>query len=204
MSAVAVERPSAVSPAVGRVGVGIDAAVSADHHVCVRRVAGDGSVSVERFRAAPTIAGLGLLARRLSELPAGTMVVAEPTSMTWLGLSAAAGQAGCGFALIGARHSSRLRAAIMGKNKSDLIDADVIARAPEVFELQAFHCPSPQELALRRAVTRRQAAVVDANRTYRRLVSLARWAFPDVWIAFAGSMPTAPCQMPRVCLQPVS
>jgi transposase len=184
-----VERPS--TAAAVRVCVGIDAAVSADHNVCVRQTAADGSASSERFRVAPTAAGLERLSRRLSALPAGTLVVAEPTSMTWLGLAAAAEQAGCGFALIGARHSSRLRSAIMGKNKSDVIDADVIARAPEVFDLAGFHAPSPQELALRRAVTRRQAAVIDANRAYRRLVSLARWAFPDVWIAFAGSLPTA-------------
>ena len=40
-------------------------------------------------------------------------------------------------------------------------------------------------------VTRRGAAVIDANRYLRRLISLARWAFPDVWSAFGGSLPTA-------------
>jgi hypothetical protein len=37
----------------------------------------------------------------------------------------------------------------------------------------------------------RRAAVVDGNRCWRRLLSLARWAFPDVWTAFAGSESTA-------------
>jgi hypothetical protein len=33
--------------------------------------------------------------------------------------------------------------------------------------------------------------VIDGNRYLRRLISLARWAFPDVWSAFRGSLPTA-------------
>jgi len=54
----------------------------------------------------------------------GVVAVAEPTSMTWLGLS---------IALRGARHAARLRGAIIGKDKSDVIDADVLATAGEVF-----------------------------------------------------------------------
>lgn len=33
--------------------------------------------------------------------------------------------------------------------------------------------------------------MIDGNRYWRRLMSLARWAFPDVWTAFGGSLPTA-------------
>ncbi len=44
---------------------------------------------------------------------------------------------------------------------------------------------------------RRGAAVVDINRYQRRLLSLARWAFPDVWNAFAGSPPTARAVLTR-------
>ena len=50
---------------------------------------------------------------------------------------------------------------------------------------------SPPQLVLRRACTRRGAAVIDGNRYLRRLISLARWAFPDLWSAFSGSLPTA-------------
>ena len=57
--------------------------------------------------------------------------------------------------------------------------------------------PDPAELALRRSVIRRAAAVIDANRSWRSLMSLARWAFPDVWIAFAGSLPTAKAVLGR-------
>ncbi|WP_208786589.1 hypothetical protein [[Micrococcus luteus] ATCC 49442] len=34
---------------------------------------------------------------------------------------------------------------------------------------------------------RRAGAVIDGNRCWGRLLSLARWAFPDIWTAFAGS-----------------
>jgi hypothetical protein len=119
------------------------------------------------------------------------VAVAEPTSMTWLPLAIALGDAGGRLALIGNRHSARLRAALAGKNKSDPIDANVLSRAGEFFSLEAARIPDAAELALRHAAQRRGKAMVDANRALRRLISLARWAFPDVWNAFAGSRPTA-------------
>src|SRR5262245_31957511 len=117
--------------------------------------------------------------------------------MTWLGLSIAVNEAGGQFALVGSRHAARLRGAISGKNKTDVIDADVLARAGDVFELTPLRLPSPPELALRRLCVRRGAAVIDGNRYLRRLLSLARWAFPDVWNAFATSMPTAKAVLGR-------
>ena len=188
-------RPAA-APAVVRVSVGIDAAVTAKHHVAVRETDADGSVSMHRFVVPPTLTGLSQLTRRLSRYP-GVVAVAEPTSMTWLPMALSLSAGGGRLALVGARHSARLRGAINGKNKSDVIDADVLARADDVFDLTPLVLPAPGELALRRAVTRRAAAVIDANRSWRRLVSLARWAFPDVWIAFAGSLPTAKAVLDR-------
>lgn len=182
------QHPSGDRPV--RVQVGIDAAIVSKHHVSLRQVGADGTVSQTRFLVPPTLAGLGQLTRRLADYPAA-MVVAEPTSMTWLGLAAAVQEAGGSFCLIGSRHAARLRGAISGKNKSDVIDADVLARAGEVFTLAPMVIPAPGQLALRRACTRRGAAVIDGNRHLRRLLSLARWAFPDVWNAFAGSLATA-------------
>jgi len=173
-----------------RVQVGIDAAVTANHHVCVRSLDSAGHEHTERFLVAPTLSGLALLTRRLASYP-GAVAVAEPTSMTWLSLSVAVSEAGGELALLGSRHSARLRGAIVGKNKSDVIDADVLARAGDVFTLRPMPVMTPPQLALRRAVTRRGAAVIDGNRYWRRLMSLARWAFPDVWTAFGGSLPTA-------------
>ena len=66
------------------VRVGIDAAVVAQHEVCVRATDAQGRVRIERFRVQPTLAGLRSLSSRLAEMP-GVVAVAEPTSMTWLG-----------------------------------------------------------------------------------------------------------------------
>jgi hypothetical protein len=172
------------------VRVGIDAAVVARHEVCVRATDAGGRVRTDRFTVQPTLAGLRLLTDRLAETP-GVMAVAEPTSMTWLGLSVALRDAGCDLSLLGARHAARLRGAISGKHKSDVIDADVLARAGEVFDLHSVRPVDPAQLALRRACVRRGTAVIDGNRYLRRLISLARWAFPDVWNGFRGSLPTA-------------
>jgi transposase len=173
------------------VAIGIDAAVVADHHVVVRRreAHGPGTV-VEEFRAPPTLAGMERLAKRLSVYP-GTVAVAEPTSMTWLPLALALNDAGCSLALVGNRHAARLRGALAGKNKSDVIDAEVLSRAGELFALPPARIPDAAELALRRAVLLRHKAVLDANRARRRLLAQARWAYPDVWIAFGRSWPTA-------------
>jgi hypothetical protein len=80
--------------------------------------------------------------------------------------------------LLGARHAARLRGAISGKHKSDVIDADVLARAGEVFDLHPLRPVDPAQLALRRACVRRGTAVIDGNRYLRRLISL------DVWNGF--------------------
>ncbi len=180
-----------MEPEGSAVAIGIDAAVVADHHVVVRRrdARGPGTV-VEEFGVAPTLVGLERLAKKLSVYP-GAMAVAEPTSMTWLPLALALEQAGCSFALVGNRHAGRLRGALAGKNKSDVIDAEVLSRAGEVFDLPPARIPDAAELALRRAVLLRHKAVLDANRARRRLLAQARWAYPDVWIAFGRSWATA-------------
>jgi hypothetical protein len=107
------------------VRVGIDAAIVAQHEVCIRATDAQGRVRIERFRVQPTLAGLRSLSNRLAEMP-GVIAVAEPTSMTWLGLSVALRDAGCDLSLLGAPHAARLRGAITGKHKSDVIDADVL------------------------------------------------------------------------------
>lgn len=109
----------ALAPTV-RLRVGIDAAITANHHMCLRRVGPDGAASTSRFLVPPTLAGLGLLSDRLAAFP-DVMAVAEPTSMSWLPLAVAVEQAGGRLSLVGSRHAARLRGAISGKNKSDVI-----------------------------------------------------------------------------------
>jgi transposase len=182
---------SIIEGSAAAVAVGIDAAVVANHHVVVRRPeAGQPGTVVDDFIVSPTLAGMERLTKRLVAW-SGAVAVAEPTSMTWLPLSIALRGAGVGLALVGNRHSARLRSALAGKNKSDPIDATVLSRAGEFFELCPARIPGATELALRRAAQRRGKTITDANRCLRRVISQARWAFPDLWNAFAGSRPTA-------------
>lgn len=159
--------------------IGIDAAIVANHRVAVR---GD---TREDFAIAPTLAGLAQLTERLAPY-AGSLVVAEPTGMSWLSLSHAAADAGCAMSLVQARHSAKLRSAIAGKNKTDVIDADMLTTCAALFGLEPTLIPGPAQLALRRAVRRRHAAVVDAHRSECRLWGVANWAFPDLWRACGG------------------
>jgi hypothetical protein len=99
-----------------RVQVGIDAAITSNHHVCVRQVGADGAVVTSRFVVPPTLAGLSRLTTRLADYP-GVVAVAEPTSMSWLPLAAALTEASGQLALIGSRHAARLRGAITGKKQ---------------------------------------------------------------------------------------
>lgn len=162
------------------VTIGIDAAVVADHQVAVR-----GPDVAEDFKVSPTLSGLTRLSKRLSPY-AGSLVVAEPTAGTWLPLGWAVADAGCGFALVQNRDTARLRQAISGKNKTDAIDADMLASCEALFGLEPISLPSGHQIALRRALRRRHAAVVGAHGGECRLWALAAWAFPDLWRACGG------------------
>ena len=167
-----------------RVAVGIDAAIVADHQVTLRRPESGGpGVIVERFKVPSTIVGLTQLTERLSPFP-GSVVVCEPTSMTWLSIQIAVERAGCEMSLIGTRHSARLRGALVGKHKSDVIDADMLSRAGEFFALDPTRRPTPDELALRRVVQLRhrrwwpRIGPIDGSCRWRRGRSLTcgdRW-----------------------------
>jgi len=79
--------------------------------------------------------------------------------------------------------------------------------AGDVFDLAPLRPPTPPQLALRRAVVRRGKLVVDGNRARRRLISLARWAFPDVggvrrFLADRGSGPDPMARPARAGLRP--
>lgn len=162
------------------VAIGVDAAVVADHQVAVR-----GLDVREDFRVSPTLSGLTRLSERLAPY-AGSLVVAEPTAGTWLPLGWAVADAGCGFALVQNRQTARLRQAISGKNKTDVIDADMLAGCEAFFGLEGIVLPSAHQIALRRTLRRRHQATVDAHRTECRLWALAAWTFPDVWRACGG------------------
>jgi transposase len=159
---------------------GIDAAIVAAHHVAIR----DGDRLVQ-FKVSPTLSGMALLTERLRPF-AGAVVTAEPTAGTWLPLGAAVTEAGCRFQLAEPRATARLREALAGKNKTDRIDALMLADAGRLFDIPDQPAPSPELIAIRRAVIRRHRAIVEVHRAECRLWAIAAWAFPDVWRACQG------------------
>ena len=95
---------------------------------------------------------------------AGAMVVAEPTGGTWLALGHALQDAGCRFALVKNTDSARLRKAMAGANKTDVIDAEMLAQCQTVLGVTTTAMPSPAVWGLRRALLRRHRCTLDAHR----------------------------------------
>ena len=126
------------------------------------------------------------LSHRLSVYP-GALVVAEPTAMSWLALGHAVADAGCGFTLVEARHTARLREAIAGKNKTDVIDADMLAWSVELFGLSEGTLPTAAAEVVAKAVRRRHRLVAEAHNGDVRLWAMANWVFPDTWKAMKES-----------------
>jgi len=162
------------------VSIGIDAAVVADHQVAIR-----GPGVRDDFRVPPTLAGMSKLTERLRP-HADALVVVEPTAGTWLPLTMAVTAAGCRIGFVQNRDSARLRSAISGRNKTDAIDADMLARCEHVLGVDEAPVPLVGQVGLRRALTRRHHMVVDAHRSECRLWSLLIWVMPDVWRAAGG------------------
>jgi transposase len=160
--------------------IGLDAAIVAAHQVAIR-----GPGIREDFKVAPTLAGLARLSERLAPY-GGSLVVAEPTGGTWLALGHTVEEAGCRFALVKNTDSARLRKAIAGANKSDVIDAEMLAQCQAVLGVTRTAMPSLAVWGLRRALLRRHRGMVDAHRAESRLWSLAMWAFPDLCRACGG------------------
>lgn len=77
-----------------RAVAGIDAAITARHHIALREFFDDGTEHLSRFTVDPTLAGLERLSQRLAAVPAPVRAVVEPTSMTWLALTLAVERAG--------------------------------------------------------------------------------------------------------------
>lgn len=162
------------------VSIGIDAAVVADHQVAIR-----GPGVRDDFRVPPTLAGMAKLTERLRPY-ADALVVVEPTAGTWLPLTMAVTAAGCRIGFVQNRDSARLRSAIAGRNKTDAVDADMLARCEDVLGVDDAPVPLVGQVGLRRALTRRHHMVVDAHRAECRLWSLLIWVMPDVWRSAGG------------------
>jgi hypothetical protein len=96
------------------------------------------------------------------------------------------GDAGCRIGFVANRDSARLRKAVAGNNKTDVIDAQLLANCEQVLGVDEAASVTVGQIGLRRALRRRHVATVDAHRAECRLWALAAWAFPDLWRACGG------------------
>jgi hypothetical protein len=152
---------------------GIDAAITARHHIAVREFFEDGRIS-EPFHGRPDTGRAGETLAAAGR-GSGTCDGGRGTDLDDL---AGAGT-GCrtGRRPDGNDRRPPLRAAARGASwakKSDVIYSEVLTHAGEIFDPPPSILASPGQLALRRAVVRRAGAVIDGNRYWRRLLSLAR------------------------------
>jgi hypothetical protein len=116
----------------------------------------------------------------------------------------AVADAGCRIGFVANRDSARLRKAISGATKTDLIDADMLARCEQVLGVVEAPPVGFGQIGLRRALRRRHGAVVAAHRAECRLWALAAWAFPDVWRACGGHRVAQPVLRRWAHLGPLS
>ncbi len=175
------------SPTTIQARAGIDCAIVANHQCELIEYRDDGTTRTTRKTIPSTAAGMNELTRFLAAVDVAVDVVAEPTSLTWVGIQAAVGAAGGRFYLIGTRHSSRLRAAVAGKNKSDVIDAHLLAKALDLFDLEPLVVADVGSEAIKRSALSRGDARVHYDQCWRRLRSYVAATVPDIDKILAGS-----------------
>lgn len=175
------------SPAVVRAQMGIDCGITAAHQCELIEYLEDGSQRVKRKKIPPAAAGIGSLIDMIKEVGVRVDVVAEPTSMTWGGIQAAVQAAGGRFFLLGTKHSARLRAAVAGKNKSDVIDAHLLVKSFDLFDLEPVSPAPPGQEALKRLALARGDARKHLDQCWRRLRSCVRATTPDLDKIMSGS-----------------
>lgn len=128
------------------VSIGLDAAVVASHQVAIR---GPG-LAVD-FRVPPTLAGLEELMVRLSDW-APAVVVAEPIAGTKAAVATRHHRVGLPSWVRGQPALARLRQAIAGANKTEVIDADMLARSEAILGVDQAKIPPAGQIGLRRAM----------------------------------------------------
>ncbi|MBN1193338.1 MAG: IS110 family transposase [Coriobacteriia bacterium] len=152
--------------------VGIDLGIRTKHRAAVldgaERRGKPFSVEVSRD-------GLEDLLRKSTEEQEGPVsFVMEPTGLSWLVMSAYVSASGHRVYLAKPQKASDLRKFIKKHTKSDNIDADSLARLPQLDPegVHELHVPSGDETTMRRLVKRRERYVSEAASQKRRIHAL--------------------------------
>jgi transposase len=163
--------------------VGIDLAVRGYHVATILDEKGRAVGRPIRFRHRPDDLEklVGKIREGLQPLDELTAVL-EPTGMAWFPVAQWLRRAGCTVIRVKGQRVKALRRYLSEYVKTDVIDAEVLGAMPNIGRkrLTPVFLPSPRQHALARFTRQRQRYQEDIGSIRRRLLSLIRWAQPEL------------------------
>src|SRR5439155_4509296 len=167
--------------------VGMDLGIATKHRVAVldgaERLGKPFSVTVSRE-------GFEELLRRATEGADGPVkIVMEPTGLAWVPVAAYMAAAGHQVHLVKPQKVSHLRKFLKQHTKSDSMDAETNARLPQVDPdgVHELQLPTPEQMALRRLVKRRERLSQEVGDQKRRVHALMVMVNPPLMSALGES-----------------
>lgn len=167
--------------------VGIDLGISTRHRVAVlenrERLGKPFSVEVSREGFEQ------LLDRATRGADGPVQVVMEPTGLAWVPVAAYLSAAGHHVHLVKPQKVKQLRKFLKQHTKSDSVDAETNARLLQVDPqgVDELQLPSPQQMALRRLVKRRERLAQEVGDQKRRVHALMVMVNPALMSALGAS-----------------
>jgi len=167
--------------------VGIDLGVRSNHHAVVfdgARQRGKGfsfTTSKEGFEK--------LLKRATEDFDGPVHFVFEPTGLSWVPLGAHLKGKGHRAYRVKPQKASDLRKFLHKHTKSDQIDAASLARLPQIDPVGVHEMviPSPDQMTLRRLVSRRDRITREVGKAKKRLQALLTMVNPFFMAALGGA-----------------
>ena len=167
--------------------VGMDLGISTPHRVAVL----DGAERRGKpFAVEVSREGFEELLRRATEGVDGPVkIVMEPTGLAWVPVAAYMSAAGHQVHLVKPQKVSHLRKFLKQHTKSDSMDAETNARLPQVDPkgVHELQLPTPEQMALRRLVNRRERLAQEAGDQKRRVHALMVMANPPLMAALGDA-----------------
>ena len=163
--------------------VGVDLGIRTKHRVAVLD---DLERRGKPFSIDVTRAGFEQLLQRATEGVDGPVkFVMEPTGLAWVPVAAFVSAAGHQVYLVKSQKASHLRKFLRQHTKTDCVDADAVARLPQV-DSQGAHplsLPTAEQMALSRMVKRRERLADEIGDNKRRIKALMVMANPPLTAA---------------------
>jgi transposase len=130
-----------------------------------------------------------LLRRATAGAEGPVQFVLDPTGLAWVPLAAYVSAAGHQVSLVKPQKASQLRKFLHQHTKTDPVDAETLARLPQIDPdgVHALKLPTAEQMTLRRLVTRRERLMRQASDQKRRIHALMVMANPSLMSALGGA-----------------